>query len=173
MIKDLKQSARFAEGCALGEVVRAEIYRGHRGYYLPNPDECPCVDDLIVNTGRSYLAQRIGANINSPMAHMAIGSGSTAAALTDGSTPGLYGEINRKALSTNSAQTNNVYTAVATWGGAADSVQSIAITEAGVFNHAGSGQGTLFQRVTFASVTLADSDLLKVELTTNVGSNTI
>ena len=58
-------------------------------------------------------------------------------------------------------------------GGFADTIQSIAITEAGVVNHANSGQGTMLQRVTFAAVTLANSDLLKVELITNVGSNTI
>lgn len=107
------------------------------------------------------------------MAHMAVGTGTAAPVLTDGTTPGLYGEIKRKALSTNSAITNNVYTAVMTLGGAADSIQSIAITEAGVFNHASSGQGTMLQRVTFAAVTLADSDLFRITLETNIGSNTI
>ena len=107
------------------------------------------------------------------MAWMAVGTGTVAAALTDGTTPGLYGEIKRLALSTNSAITNNVYTATMTFGGASDSIQSIAITEAGVFNHVGSGQGALLGRVTFAGVTMADSDLLKIQYDLNVGSNTI
>lgn len=165
--------SKFGDGMSLKEILKVEVFRGHRGYYLPQADETPDVGDLIVTTGRNWLALRIGPAVNSPMNWMIIGSGTTAAALTDGSTPGLYGEINRKALATNTAGITaaNVWTAVATWGGAADSVQSIAITEAGVANHVGSGQGTLFQRVTFAAITLADSDLLKVTLETNVGSS--
>ena len=157
------------EPLSLGEIVKAELYRAlpEGGWAEP---QLMGWGDLIVNDGRVYLAQRIGANVNSPMAHMAVGTVSTAAALTNSN---LAGEIDRKAMATNSAITDNVYTAVATWGGAADSVQSIAIVEAGIFNHAGSGQGTMFQRVTFASVTMADSDLFKLTMQTNVGSNTI
>ena len=157
------------EPLSLGEIVKAELQRAlpDGGYAEP---ELLAWNDLITDNGRVFLAQRIGANVNSPMAHMAIGTVSTAADLTDTT---LTGEIDRKALATNSAITDNIYTAVATWGGAADSVQSIAIVEGGIFNHAGSGQGTMFQRVTFAAVTLADSDLFKLTMQTNVGSNTI
>ena len=94
----------------------------------------------------------------------------TAPGLTDTT---LTGEVNRKILSTNSAITNNIYTAVATWGGSADSITSVDLQEAGLFNSTLSAQGTMFQRVTFASVILANSDLLQVTLETNVGSNTI
>lgn len=156
----------------LQEIVKAELYKGHRGYYPDEPDETICVNDLIVNNGRIYLAKRIasGDTVASAMAYMAVGTATAAAALTDTTLPG---EIKRKALSQNTANPNNVYTAVMTVGGAAESIQSIAITEAGIFNHASSGNGTMFQRVTFAAVTLADSDLLKLTLQTNVGSNTI
>jgi hypothetical protein len=156
----------------LGEEVRAEIYRAKPWGYSATPDEIPCVADLIVNAGRVFLAKRISAGdtVASAMAYMAVGTVTTAATLTDTT---LTGEIDRKASSTASATSNNRYTNVATWGGAADSVTSVAITEAGVFNHASSGQGTMFQRVTFSAVTLADSDLLKIELATIVGSNTI
>lgn len=154
-------------------MLKEEVYvRVHRhipsgGYQIPK-----LVDayDLIVNNGRVFLAQRIGANVNSPMAHMAVGSGSTATALAN---TALVSESARKALAVNSALTNNVYSAVSTFGGNADSVTSVVLQEAGLFNHASSGQGTMFQRVTYASVTLADSDLLSITLQTNVGSNTI
>jgi len=161
---------KFGEGLPLLEPVKVEIFRGHRGYYLDTPDETPCVGDLITTAGRNWLALRIGPAVNSPVGWMAVGSGATGAALGD---TALVREISRKVLATNTAGITaaNVYTAVATWGGAADTVQSIAIAEAGLFNHVGSGQGTLFQRVTFAGVTLADSDLLKVTLETNVGSS--
>jgi|SRR3990170_819926 len=157
------------------ETVRIGLWRGTGGAYAVEPDECPTVEDLIVNAGRIFLARRIaGGDSQTPpgsaMAYMAVGTATAAPALTDTTLPG---EIKRKVLSTNSAITNNEYTAVATYGGFADTIQSIAITEAGVVNHANSGQGTMLQRVTFAAVTLANSDLLKVELITNVGSNTI
>lgn len=154
------------EVLALRELVRAEIIRAN------GEVEDVCVEDMIVNAGRIYLAKRIasGDTVASAMAYMAVGTGATGPALTDTTLPG---EIKRKALSTNSTLVNNIHTCVATFGGASESIQSIAITEAGIFNHATSGNGTMFQRVTFASVTLADSDLLKITLETNVGSNTI
>lgn len=156
----------------LQEIVKAEIYRpGPDGSYPEQPSEKLCVEDLIVTTGRNYIAQRIasGDSVASAMAHMAIGSGSTAAALGD---TALVREVKRKALAISSAGPTaaNVYTAVATFGGAADTITSAQIQEAGIFNHAGSGQGTMMQRVTFANVILADSDLLRITLETNVGS---
>jgi hypothetical protein len=159
-------AAQQHESLALRELVRAEIFRADGGV------EEICVNDLIVNTGRIYLAKRIasGDSVASAMAYMAVGTVSTAA---DVANTTLTGEVKRKALSTNSALTNNVYTAVMTLGGAADSVTSLSLVEAGVFNHASSGQGTMFQRVTFSAVVLANSDLLKITLETNVGSNTI
>lgn len=154
---------------AIGEQVKAYVHRA-----MPSggwsPPELLKSHDLITNNGRTFLAQRIGADVNSPMAYMAVGTVSTAADLTDSA---LSGEVARKALAVNSAQTNNVYTAVATFGGDADSVASLSLVEAGVLNHAASGNGTLFQRVTYASVVLANSDLLSLTLETNVGSNTI
>jgi len=162
-------------GLLLKEIVKAEVYRGKPDGYASAPDEVLCVNDLIVTTGRIYIARRIaGGDATtgaSAMVAMAVGTGSATPALTDGSTPGLYGEVKRKALAINSATSNNVYTAVVTLGGAADSVTSIQIQEAGVTNTVLSGQGTLMQRVTFSTVTLADSDLLQLTLQTNVGSS--
>lgn len=155
------------EVLGLQEIVKAEIYRGLGEAGFAPPEEI-CVGDLITTAGRVWLAQRIAADVGSPMGWMAVGTVTTAAALGDTT---LTGEIKRKALSTNSAITNNVYTAVMTIGGAADSVTSIAITEAGIFNNPNSGVGVMFQRVTFAAVTLANSDLLKITLETNVGSS--
>ncbi len=158
------------EGILLLEVVEAVVRR-------TRPDgtvfeERPSVVDLVVNGGRSWLAQRIGGgdSVASPMAYMAVGTATTAPGLTDTT---LTGEIKRKALAVNSATSGNLYTAVATFGGYADGITSTAITEAGVFNHAGSGQGTMFQRVTFSAVTLANSDILHLTLETRVGSNTV
>lgn len=161
-----------AEPLMLGEVIKAEIFRGGAFGYSSTPDETVCVNDLIPNSGRIYLAKRIsgGDTVASAMAHIAVGTGTASPALGD---TALVGEYKRKATAINSALTNNIWSAVSTFGGAADSITSLSITEAGVFNHASSGQGTMFQRVTFSSVTLADSDLFRIELQTVVGSNQI
>ncbi len=159
------------DNLSLQEIVKAELYRGKPFGYSDVPDETICVNDLITTQGRIYLAKRIagGDTVASAMAYMAVGTVTTAAALAD---TALTGEIKRKALSTNSTLAGtNLHTCVSTFGGAADSISSIAITEAGIINHASSGSGTLFQRVTFAAVTLAASDLLKITLETNVGSS--
>ena len=168
----MKPLETHAEPLGLGETIKAEIFRGDGGFYSDVPDEVMCVNDLIVNTGRIYLAKRISAGdtVASAMAHIAIGTGTASPALGD---TVLAGEYKRKGTAVNSAITNNVWSAISTFGGFADTITSLQITEAGVFNHASSGAGTLFQRVTFATVTLADSDIFRIELQTNVGSNQI
>ncbi len=170
---DLKSLLTFKES------IKVEVWRGDRGYYTLAPDEVPAVEDLVVNDGRIFMAKRIGANVDSPMAHMAIGSGTTAPALTDVAlvneirSAQVAGAIGRKLLAINSAITNNVYTAVATWGGFADTVMSLSITEALIANGSATSQGSTFQRVTFAAVVLANSDFLKLTCETVVGSNVI
>lgn len=160
-------NALYKELLGLGEKVIVTVHRANpEGGWHPGVS-CEG-NDLVVTAGRTFLANRIGAAIGSAMAHMAVGSGSTAAGLSD---TALLAERARKALAVNSAISANVYTAVATFGGAADSVTSVQIAEAGIFNHASSGQGTMFQRITFSAITLADSDLLQLTLQTNVGSS--
>lgn len=157
------------ESLVIREIITAEVFRPLSGGGYPDePSEVLCVGDLIVTAGLNYIAARIasGDTVNSAMNYMAVGTVSTAATYTD---TGLTGEVKRKALCTNSA-TANVYSAVCTLGGAADSVTSLQIQEAGLFNHAGSGQGTMMQRVTISTWTPANSDLLKLTLQTNVGS---
>lgn len=168
----MKPLETYVEGLALGETIKAEVYRGGDGFYSSTPDEVVCVNDLIVNTGRIYLAKRIsgGDTVASAMAHIAVGTGTASPALGD---TALAGEYKRKATAINSAITNNIWSAVCTFGGFADTITSLQMTEAGVFNHASSGQATLFQRVTFSAVTLADSDLFSITLQTNIGSSTI
>ena len=161
----------YTEPLFLKEVIKAEIYRGHRGYYTSDPDEVICANDLIVTTGRTYIAKRISAGdaVASAMAHIAVGTGTTGPALGD---TALVGEYKRKATCINSTlSSNNVWSAVVTLGGFADTITSLQMTEAGVFNHASSGQGTMMQRVTFSAVTLADSDIFRCELQTNCGSS--
>jgi hypothetical protein len=44
------------------------------------------------------------------------------------------------------------------------------IAEAGVFNAAGSGTGVMMQRAALSTVVLANSDFLKLQVETTVGS---
>lgn len=152
----------------IGEEFSVDVYRARPWGYALKPDETLAVEDLIVNAGRTFLAARIASQVGSPMAYTAIGTVSTAATLTD---TAIAGEIKRKLSAvTSTLSGGTVFTNVATFGGAADTIQSIAIREAGVLNHASSGQGTMFQRVTFAAVTLANSDILALTMRTIVGS---
>lgn len=149
----------------LKEIIKVDIFRA-----TGLVESCEA-NDLIVTTGRNFIAQRIAAGdtVNSAMAYVAVGTVSTAASLNNTT---LTGEVKRKATCINSTYSSaNVFSAVSTFGGAADSISSLALVEAGVFNHASSGNGTMMQRVTFSSVTLADSDILRIELQTNVGSS--
>ena len=156
----------------IGERIKLEIERAplDGGPYTGVPEEVwEGPGNSVVNPGLTLIADLIVGDTTSGVAHMAIGSGSTAVDSTDTS---LVYECGRKAASTRS-NVNNVITLVSTWGGNADSVTSVQIVEAGTFGHPSSGQAPLFQRVTFAAVTLADSDLLKITLQTNIGSGTI
>lgn len=166
MKRDVTTAEVRYEGLPLKETIEVRLIRAD------GAEESVESTDLIVNSGRIYIAKRItgGDTVASAMNYMAVGTATTAPALTDTTLPG---EVNRKALAVASATSNNVWTAVATFGGAADGLTGVAIAEAGIFNHASSGQGTMMQRVTFSSVTLQASDLLKITLQTNVGSNTI
>lgn len=157
------------DGLPLLEIVEATVARARAegGWHKPT---ALCIEDLVVNTGRTWLAARISGNdtVASPMRYVAVGTVATAPSLANTT---LAGEIRRKLSAVATNNNGNVWTTTATFGGFADSIQSVAIVEAGVFNHASSGQGTMLQRVTFAAATLANSDILSVTLQINVGSS--
>jgi len=116
-----------------------------------------------------YLADRIGSRTtgtNSTMSVVCVGTVSTAATLTNAT---ITGEVKRK-LFDSTSRNANIWIYVNTFGGSADTVTSVQIVEAGTLNSAVSGGGVLFQRVVFASVVLADSDFLKLQVETTVGS---
>lgn len=133
-------------------------YRAEKAFYTPN---------LFVNQGMDYLATFQSTSPGSVMNHMAVGTISTAATLTDVVT--TMGEVARVTMATRTA-TNNILTEVATFGGNLNGITSVVLREVGVLNHAGSGAGTMRSRSVFAAVTLAASDQLRIEYATTVGS---
>lgn len=168
-----KKQTIMDPGIMLSESIIVELFRAkpEGGYSEP-----ACLDsvDLVVENGMTYLAKRIGRVFDtdpaSGMDWMAIGSATTVASFNQTNLPG---EMSRKQAAVSSATSNNVFEMITTWGGAADSLTGLDITEAGIFNHPNSGNGTMFQRVTFTAANLAASDILKLTLQTNVGSRTI
>ena len=84
----------------------------------------------------------------------------------------MINEVTRKAANT-SVSSRSTLILSNTWGGAADSVSSIALEEAGIFNSANSGTGTMLNRLTGVNATLADSDILSLEMTFQIGSHAL
>ena len=115
--------------------------------------------NLVVTTGRDFVASRLVGTASAVMSHMAVGSNSTAPALVD---TALGTELGRVALSTGTATTNIVtYTATFPTG-----TGTGAITEAGIFN-ASSG-GIMLCRTVFAVVNKDVNDTLSVTWTVTI-----
>lgn len=114
--------------------------------------------NLVVNTGLAFIASRMRDATAAAMSHMAIGSGTAAAAA--GNTA-LGTELGRVALTS---------TTIVTTTATNDSIQYVAtfnagtgtgaITEAGLFN-AASG-GTMLSRTVFPVINKGESDTLTI-----------
>jgi hypothetical protein len=113
------------------------------------------VPNLVVTTGKNYIASKMVATTNSPvsMTHMGIGTGT--ASPVDGDT-GLGSQTGRVLLS-GSSVTNNAITYTATFPAGTGTG---AITEAGIFN-ASSG-GTMLCRTIFPVVNKQAGDTIAV-----------
>ena len=111
------------------------------------------VPNLVVTTGRNYIASRMTATSATAMSHMAVGTGTTGAVI--GNTT-LETELTRRALDSQSTSTN-VSTYIATYGAG---IATGSITEAGIFNAASAG--TMLCRTTFGVVTKAADDIMVI-----------
>jgi hypothetical protein len=116
--------------------------------------------NLVVTTGKNFTASRMVGTASNVMSHMAIGAGTTAAAVGD---TALGSELGRVALTAGTA-TNNVVTYTATFG---TGVGTGAVTEAGIFN--ASSAGTMLCRVVFAVVNKGANDTMAITWTVTVG----
>ena len=126
--------------------------KGHLTIAL-NGETVQEVPNLVVTTGKNYVASRMKDTTAAAMTHMAVGSGSTAAAASD---TALGNELDRQAL-TSTTVNNNTITYVATFG-AGDGTG--AVTEAGLFN-ASSG-GSLLCRTVFSVVNKSSTDSMTI-----------
>ncbi len=117
------------------------------------------VNNLVVTDGKEYVASRMKDATATAMSHMAIGSGSTAAAASD---TALGNQLGRVAL-TSTAVSAAVVTYTATFGAGTGTG---AVTEAGILN-ASSG-GTMLCRTVFSVVNKGASDSMTITWTVTV-----
>ena len=117
-------------------------------------------DNLIVTVGKNFAANALLNVSSSPFTHMAIGTGTTPAALADTT---LESQSVRQAFTSSSVPANvaNMSTTYAA------GVGTGAITEAGIFN-ASSG-GTMLSRVVFPVINKSASDSLTINWTVTAG----
>ena len=114
--------------------------------------------NLVVNSGLAYIASRMKDATATTMSHMAVGSGSVAAAAAD---TALGTQLARVALDstslTTTTATNDAVQYVATF---AAGTGTGAITEAGIFN--ASSAGTLLCRTVFSVINKGALDTLVI-----------
>ena len=117
------------------------------------------IPNVVVTDGKGYVASRMKDATATAMSHMAIGTGSTAAATSDSA---LGNEAGRVSL-TSTTVTNNEVEYVATFGAGTGTG---AITEAGILN--ASSSGTLLCRTVFSVVNKGAADSMTITWTVTV-----
>ena len=115
-------------------------------------------ENLVVTAGKNWVADRMN-NANTVMTHMAVGTGTNAAAAGDTT---LQTENDRNAL-TSTTVTDNAVAYVATWA-AGDA--TAALTEAGIFDAASGGD--LLARTVFSVVNKGAADSMTITWTITV-----
>jgi hypothetical protein len=115
--------------------------------------------NLVVTTGKGFIASRMKDTTATAMSHMAIGSGTTAAAIGDTT---LGTELGRVSL-TSTTVTANAVAYVATFPAGTGTG---AVTEAGLFN--ASSSGTLLCRTVFSVINKGAADTLGITWTVTV-----
>lgn len=115
--------------------------------------------NLVVTVGKNFVASRMVGTASAIMSHMAIGSGTTAAAAGDTT---LQSELGRVALTSGTA-TGAVATYTATFPAGTGTG---AVTEAGIFN-AGTA-GTMLCRTVFSVVNKGADDAMSVTWTVTI-----
>lgn len=133
------------------------------------------VRNIVTAQGLNHIANR-ALNNTTPFYVLAVGT-ATAAASLDSTQAGL-GEVSRKAAAS-SVQSREWMSLQATWGGAADSITSVALDSAAMMTFpnsyitsANSG-GAMGNAANGLGVTLGGSDLLDLTVRIRVGSHNL
>ena len=141
--------------------------KGRVGIVLKDKDgnvkETRDIDNLVVDAGLDFIASRMEGTTDAVMSHMALGSGTTAAAAGDTDLESILGS--REALDSITV-TDNAVAYVASFE-AGDATG--AVTEAGIFN-ASSG-GSMLCRTVFSVVNKAADDTMSVTWTITISAS--
>jgi len=111
-------------------------------------------ENLVVSAGLNFICDRMEGTSEAVMSHMALGSGTTAAAAGDTDLGSILGS--REALDSTTVSTNTITYLSSFEAGDATG----AVTEAGIFN--ASTSGTMLCRVVFAAINKAADDTMSV-----------
>ena len=111
------------------------------------------VPNLVVTTGKNYIASRMVGDASAVMSHMAVGSSAAAATLSD---TDVGTELGRVALTSLTA-TGDTVTATATFPAGTGTGS---IVEAGIFNDA--TDGSMLCRTVFPIVTKEAIDIISI-----------
>lgn len=119
------------------------------------------VPNLVVSTGKTYIASRMTANTVNVMSHMAVGTGNTAASVADTT---LDSELARVALATTGGSpSSNTVTYTATFPAGTGTG---GLVEAGVFN--ASSSGTMLCRTVFPVINKQANDTVAISWTVSI-----
>ena len=119
------------------------------------------IPNLVVTTGKAYVASRMAGTSASVMSHMAIGTSSTAAAAANTT---LANEVARVAISSANVASNDiVYSATFP---ASTPSSAAAVVEAAIFN--ASSSGTMLCRTVFSVINKGASDSMTVTWTITI-----
>lgn len=113
------------------------------------------IKNLVVGSGKNYIASRITSNSNVIMSHMAVGTANIA---TSTGQTGLLGENGRVSLSSTTV-VNNTITYIATFGA---NVATGSLHEAAIFNNSAANTGTMLCRTNFNSVNKGAGDIIVI-----------
>ena len=115
------------------------------------------INNLVVSAGLTYICSRMADASAGVMSHMALGSGTTAAAAGDTDLESILGS--REALDSTSASSNTITYVSSFEAGEGTG----AVTEAGIFN--ASSSGTMLCRTVFPVVNKQADDTMSVTWT--------
>jgi len=141
--------------------------RGDLGLVLRDKDgnikEERTEKNLVVSAGLNFICDRMEGVSEAVMSHMAVGSGTTAAAAGDTDLESILGS--REALDSTTVSTNTITYVSSFEAGKGTG----AITEAGIFN--ASTAGTMLCRTVFSVINKAADDTLQITWTITLSAS--
>jgi len=129
--------------------------------------------NIVTKDGLNAIAELMlgdATGANSAFRYIAVGTVTNAGSL--GSVQSGLGEVGRK-IGATIASSNEVAILVATWAGDTDGLTGVALSSAGIVNHADSGSGVLGNHVNSLAATLNASDFLNVQMEIQIGSHNL